>query len=62
MASNSKSNVLVVETVFFHNICRYHLDTCRPEFYYKCDWSGARMNVIFQQTKMICLKNNNNNN
>ena len=48
---------VVVETVFFHSICRYHLDTCRPEFYYKCDWNGARIIVIFQQTKkMICLK------
>ena len=42
---------VVVETVFFHSICRYHLDTCRPEFYYKCDWNGARIIVIFQQTK-----------
>ena len=42
---------VVIETVFFHSICRYHLDTCRPEFYYKCDWNGARIIVIFQQTK-----------
>ena len=42
---------VVVEAVFFHSICRYHLDTCRPEFYYKCDWNGARIIVIFQQTK-----------
>ena len=48
---------VVAETVFFHSICRYHLNTCRPEFYYKCDWNGARIIVIFQQTKkMICLK------
>ena len=40
---------VVVETVFFHSICRYHLDTCRPEFY--CDWNVARIIVIFQQTK-----------
>ena len=39
------------QTVFFHSICRYHLDTCRPQFYYKCDWNGARIIVIFQQTK-----------
>ena len=48
MASNLRSNL---ETVFFHSICRYHLDTSRPEFYYKCDWNGARIIVIFQQTK-----------
>ena len=42
---------LVIETVFFHSICRYHLDTLRPEFYYKCNWNGARIIVIFQQTK-----------
>ena len=29
----------------------YHLDTCRPEFYYECDWNGARIIVIVQQTK-----------
>ena len=40
---------VVVETVFFHSISRYHLDTCRPEFYYKCDWNDII--VIFQQTK-----------
>ena len=34
----------------------------RPEFYYECDWNGARIIVIVQQTKkMICLKNNHNN-
>ena len=51
---------VVVETLFFHSISRYPLDTCRPEFYYECDWNGARIIVIVQQTKkMICLKNNN---
>ena len=38
---------VVVETVFFQSISRYHLNTCRPEFYYKSDWNGARINVIF---------------
>ena len=48
----------VVETLFFHSTCRYHLHTCRPEFYYECDWNGARIIVIVQLTKkMICLKN-----
>ena len=42
---------VVVETVFFHSVSRYHLATLRPEFYYKCDWNGARILVIAQQTK-----------
>ena len=25
--------------------------TCRPEFYNECDWNGARIIVIVQQTK-----------
>ena len=29
---------VVVETVFFHSICRYHLDICRPEFYKRLEW------------------------
>ena len=37
--------------LFFHSTCRYHLHTCRPEFYYECDWNGARIIVIVQQTK-----------
>ena len=42
---------LVVETVFFQSIWRYHLVTLRPEFYYKCNWNGARIMLIVQQTK-----------
>ena len=33
-----------------HSICRYHLATLRPEFYYECDWNCARIDVIVQQT------------
>ena len=47
---------VVVETVFFH---RYHLDTCRPEFYYKCDWNGAR--IIVKTINDLSEKKNNNN-
>ena len=42
---------VVLETVFIHSIWRYHLDTLRPEYYYKCDWNGTRIIVIVQQTK-----------
>ena len=45
MASNS------VETLFYHSIWRYHLNICRPEFYYECDWNGARIIVIVQKQK-----------
>ena len=41
----------VVETIFFHSVWRYHLNTCRREFYYECDWNGARIIVLVQQTK-----------
>ena len=51
MASISRSNLCRLETVFFHSVRRYHLTTCRPEFYYECDWNGARIIVIVQQTK-----------
>ena len=39
----------------------YHLVTCTPEFYYECDWNGARITVVYSSTnkKMICLENNN---
>ena len=47
-----------IQTVFFHSTCRYHLHICRPEFYYECDWNGARIIVIVRQTKkMICQEN-----
>ena len=55
----------VIQTLFFHSTCRYHLHTCGQEFYYECDWNCARIIVIVQHStnkKMICLENNNNNN
>ena len=41
----------VVQTLFFHSTCRYHLHTFRQEFYYECNWNCARIIVIVQQTK-----------
>ena len=32
---------VVVETSFIVSE-EHHLDTCRPEFYYECNWNGAR--------------------
>ena len=40
----------VIKTVFAHTIWSYHLGNCRPEFYYECDWNGARISVIVQQS------------
>ena len=46
MASNSRSNE-------DHNsIVSIPDDIYTPEFYYECDWNGAGMIVIKQQTKM----------
>ena len=39
----------VVQTLFFHSTCRYHLHTCRPQSYSECDWNGA----VLQQTKKL---------
>ena len=46
--ANRDEMIPVIETVFFH---RYHLGNCRPQFHYECDWNGARISVIVQQTK-----------
>ena len=43
--------------LFFQSNWRYHLDTCRPEFYYKCDWNGAKIIEIVQQTKKMSGEN-----
>ena len=38
--------------IFIHcEVTEVYVHTCRPEFYYECDWNGARIIVIVQQTK-----------
>ena len=28
---------------------RYHINTCKPEFHYECDWNSAKIIVIVQK-------------
>ena len=59
MASSHRDIISgLAETVFYILPEDIISNTCRSEFYYECDWNGARIIVIVQQTKK-CLENNN---
>ena len=52
-----------LQSLFFRSTCRYNVSTCRQELTcnYECDVNGVTISVIHvvQQTKRICLANNN---
>ena len=49
MASDCKQVAAAADTTRYISQEMEYLDTCRPEFYYNCDWNGARIIAMFQQ-------------
>ena len=40
-----RDQISAVVKTLFHSTWRYHHNTCTQEFYYECDWNGARIIV-----------------
>ena len=55
IASNWRSSFQSLKFFLFTVTWRYHLYTCRQEFYFKWNWNSARIIMIGQQTKTLFI-------